>query len=234
MNVKPLSTWKIVLLHLIPGVFIAAVYYLTAPIWIEKGFPAVFALSVTVALILVPFEILIMVLSRKKSEPIIPYVQKVSWTKSILLVLSLVLFSGLVFASIATPIATLLKTHVFSFLPSFALENSFDGTPSALVWTFVVLMLFANIIGPLVEELYFRGFLLSRMDGGIWKSSILNAFLFALYHFWSPWDIIARTIMVIPFSFVVRKTRNVWISVSAHILVNVLSSLSLISIVFGS
>ena len=46
-----------------------------------------------------------------------------------------------------------------------------------------------GVIGPVVEELYFRGFLLPRMERlGRW-APLVNATLFSIYHFWSPWQI---------------------------------------------
>ena len=46
--------------------------------------------------------------------------------------------------------------------------------------------------GPIVEELYFRGYLLPRMEWmGRW-APLVNVSLFSLYHFWSPWQILGR------------------------------------------
>jgi hypothetical protein len=46
---------------------------------------------------------------------------------------------------------------------------------------------FNGLVGPITEELYFRGFLLPRIDRyGIW-APVLNTFLFSIYHVWTPW-----------------------------------------------
>ncbi len=43
-------------------------------------------------------------------------------------------------------------------------------------------------LGGMVEEPYFRGYLLLRMQSpGIW-ASITNVILFSLYHIWSSWE----------------------------------------------
>ena len=55
--------------------------------------------------------------------------------------------------------------------------------------------LLIGIIGPTVEELYFRGPLLPRIDRlGAW-APVLNSGLFALYHFWSPWQLPVRLLV---------------------------------------
>ena len=49
-----------------------------------------------------------------------------------------------------------------------------------------------GFVGPIVEELYFRGYLLPRMEWmGRW-APLVNVSLFSLYHFWSPWQIVGR------------------------------------------
>jgi len=50
-----------------------------------------------------------------------------------------------------------------------------------------VLVALNVILGPLVEELYFRGYLLPRLHRfGIW-APLINISLFAAYHLWKPW-----------------------------------------------
>lgn len=49
-----------------------------------------------------------------------------------------------------------------------------------------------GFIGPFIEELYFRGFLLPRMAWMKKWALLVEAFLFALYHIWSPWQLVTR------------------------------------------
>jgi len=210
---------------------IATFYFFTGPWFLQMGFPAVFVLCLAVGLVLVPVELLILFWVKKKQGKIVLFSKKrISWKQGLLWVLGLIGFSGLIFATIGKAIATWLKQTVFAFMPSWTVDNSFEGDHTVLVWTFVLVMLFANVVGPLVEEFYFRGFLLSRMPKKAITSILMSALLFAIYHFWSPWDFVARTVMVIPFGYVVQKTGNLWISITAHIAVNVISSLSLIAV----
>ena len=60
--------------------------------------------------------------------------------------------------------------------------------------TLAAFLVLNGFVGPIVEELYFRGYLLPRMDRmGRW-APLDNVSLFSLYHFWSPWQIVGRNL----------------------------------------
>jgi hypothetical protein len=77
--------------------------------------------------------------------------------------------------------------------------------------------LFVAFLGPLVEELYFRGYLLPRMNGKL--GPLLHSFLFAAYHVFTPWMIITRTIGLLPLIYAV-KHKNIYVGIIVHILLN--------------
>ena len=84
---------------------------------------------------------------------------------------------------------------------------------------FTVTMIFANIVGPVIEEMYFRGYLLPRISHfGRW-ANLLNTSLFALYHFWTPWHLVQRAIGSLPLA-IAAKRGNLKISIITHVLVN--------------
>jgi membrane protease YdiL (CAAX protease family) len=69
----------------------------------------------------------------------------------------------------------------------------------------------------MVEELYFRGYLLPRMKG---KYAILfHSFLFAAIHVFTPWMIIARTIGFLPIIIGTTK-KNIYLGMIEHMLCN--------------
>jgi membrane protease YdiL (CAAX protease family) len=61
---------------------------------------------------------------------------------------------------------------------------------------------------PIVEELYFRGYLLPRLSylGG-W-AIMVNSLLFALYHFTTPWALVSRTLITLPLAYVAYLVRK--------------------------
>lgn len=88
-----------------------------------------------------------------------------------------------------------------------------------LIKTYIMAAIMGTIIGPLVEELYFRGYLLPRMKyAGKW-APILHSFLFALYHVFTPWMIVTRTIGMLPLVYTIRK-KNIKVGIAIHILIN--------------
>jgi hypothetical protein len=41
-----------------------------------------------------------------------------------------------------------------------------------------------------------------------WKAPVLNAFLFGVYHFFSPWNLPVIFVAILPVGFVVRAKKN--------------------------
>jgi membrane protease YdiL (CAAX protease family) len=87
------------------------------------------------------------------------------------------------------------------------------------------------VIGPVVEELYFRGWLLPRMSQlGRW-APLVNVVLFSLYHLWSPWQFLSRIAGVLPFTYAVWWKRNVLLGVVVHVALNTISVITVVAIV---
>ena len=93
----------------------------------------------------------------------------------------------------------------------------------SLAWlssSYLVFFLMIVLIAPILEELYFRGYLLPRMARiGIW-GPVIHSVLFALYHVWSPWLAIGRALSVLPMVVVVQWKRNIYLGMAAHIIGN--------------
>lgn len=91
----------------------------------------------------------------------------------------------------------------------------------------LVYILLSCISGPFVEEYYFRGYLLPRMEGyaGKW-APLLNTVLFSLYHFFSPWENPVRIVASYPLIYLVWKKRNIRFSMLVHILINTIGGIA--------
>ncbi len=97
-----------------------------------------------------------------------------------------------------------------------------DGNYSrnTLIVTYSMVYIFIAVLTPLVEELYFRGYLLPRMKG---KYAILfHSLLFAAQHVLEPWMIITRTLGFLPILFGVKK-KNIYVGIIVHILCNMVN-----------
>ncbi|HAX03814.1 MAG: hypothetical protein A2Y45_08155 [Tenericutes bacterium GWC2_34_14] len=230
------SFLKSLLYHLVPGIPIVTFYLLVAPLLLQKGLPAAFTLSIAVPIVLIPTQLLILYFHGYKKNHklsirgVLFYQDKAHIKDYVIYGLFIAIWSAIVFALLQKPIALFIKEHVVAFLPDWMLNDAFEGSRPILITTIILIMIFGSILGPVVEEFYFRGFLLPRIKGSDTKKVIVNSFLFALYHFWSPWDFIVRSIAVLPVAYTAVKKRNIYIGMCAHSLLNVLSSIFLFTL----
>lgn len=102
-----------------------------------------------------------------------------------------------------------------------------------LVITCVYYCIFNVIIGPITEELFFRGYLTSHYKKQNAFTPILISVLFSLYHFWLPFANIFRILVFTPAFYVAYKKKNFYIGVSFHCLCNLFSSVSFVIEVLG-
>ena len=100
--------------------------------------------------------------------------------------------------------------------------------------THVGLALFAvnAVAGPILEEVYFRGYLLPRISRfGAW-APLINTVLFSIYHFFTPWQNIGRIIGLLPMIYATWWKRSIYVSMGAHVLGNVSVMLLLFVVLF--
>lgn len=206
----------------------------------DIGFPVMMANYLAVIFIMLPFQLGVLLREAKKKtgtfsiKAIIPYQDKIAVWQYFVIVPLLLVWVAAIF-SLFEPVDQYLIEKLFYFVPDwfhFANDNLSDYTRSALIITLSIGFILNGIAAPLVEELYFRGYLLPRISRYKGWSVVLNVVFFSLYHFFSPWQNFARIIGLLPMVYAVYWKRNVWIGVSAHIAVNSLSTLLLINLFF--
>lgn len=102
-----------------------------------------------------------------------------------------------------------------------------------LILTCVYYGIFNVLIGPITEELYFRGYLTSHYEKQSWLTPIFIAVLFSLYHFWLPFNNAFRILAFIPAVYVAYKKKNLYISIYFHCLCNLFSAVGFALTVLG-
>lgn len=227
-----LSLGMAVALHLLPGAATMLTYVVLAwalrPFSLPSLIPFLFAIPIT----LIPVQLGYLLYKGKQRngryslEGIIHYRQPLTRSKFIGYTL-LTLISMIALFLLLSIIDNLMLQHLFAWWPAWLMPDYASltqGSPTLLIIGITLTMLLANIAGPAVEELYFRGYLLPRLAKYGRLGLILNTALFALYHFWSPWSIISRTIAVLPLGIAARKG-NIYIAIAAHCLLNTLGFL---------
>lgn len=221
-----------ILLHLLPGALLTVFIVAAAPVVGSWGYPPVFALFAGIGVVIVPIELgYLAVQSRRTTgswSPLgaVTYRQHVPARRLAALTAGLfVWFLGLTIASMTLLDAWLAETF-FAWMPEAILQFSAvddAGDPlssGALVIMLVVAFVFNGVLGPVTEELYFRGHLLPRIDRyGRW-APVLNTALFSLYHLWTPWQNPARIAGYLPITWATWRTRAVRVGVAAHVTIN--------------
>ena len=221
-QVETHSTAQSIILHLLPGILIGLFYFLIRPTVNNFGYPAIFALVLAVVFILIPTELGYLLYQGKKRtgrftlKGIINYKNSIPWWQYLIWVLMVFGAIGILF-NLLKPVEGVLKVKLFFWIPD--LDNGLDGNYSRtiLTVTYSLYLLFIVILGPLVEELYFRGYLLPRMKGRF--AIFFHSFLFAAYHTFTPWMIISRTVGFLPLILAVKK-KSICIGMIVHILCN--------------
>jgi len=184
------------------------------------------ALMCAIPLILVPVELGWLLYEGKKKngryslQGVVLYRNSITLWQYIIGIPLLFVALGLIF-TLMKPVDVFFREQVFAFLP--ALESGLEAgyARSVLIATWTMAAVFGALVGPTVEELYFRGYLLPRMGyAGKW-APLLHSFLFGLYHIWTPWMFLTRTLGMLPLAYAVRW-RNLNLAILVHILVNML------------
>lgn len=223
-HINQLSILQVILLHLLPGLpvlLIATV--LSNPYW-GLGLPFILSIYLAIAFGLIPAELLILLFIARRNDrkirEILFYTEKTSFFSTVLWVLPLYAILGLAFSvipEIEKPLWTM-----FNWVPDwFRIDVDGIKHQPSLVWlTIILAFTFNGLLGPIVEEIYFRGFLLPRMSKLGKLAPLINVILFSLYHFFTPWENITRIIGTLPYVYTVWYKRNLRIGIIVHCLGN--------------
>lgn len=220
----------LVALHLVPGLVFAGFFFLLSWMFIRYGLTAYLALLVTIPVCLVPIEIGTILLWSTRSigeaslSTATAYGRRGTVVDYVVLPILLFVCWGLLSVAVA-PVSLYLETHLSGWLPVWAtqeaLMNGLAGSSSTQrSITLAVAALLSGFVAPVVEELYFRGFLLPRMARWGWMAPVANSLLFAVYHFYFPGNVPGIFVAFVPVSYVVMVRKNWRIGLVVHSLFN--------------
>jgi membrane protease YdiL (CAAX protease family) len=227
----------LIVLHLVPGIIFAVFFWVLSWMLIRRGLTAYLALLITIPACLAPIEIGVMLLwsvrftgTRSLSEAI-RYRRKGTVVEYVVLPLLLFLCSGVLSIAVS-PISQYLETHLPAGLPVWATQEALiNGVascpPIQRNITLLLAVLLSGFVAPVVEELYFRGFLLPRMEHWGWAAPVVNSLLFAVYHFYFPGNVPGIFVAFLPIAYVVRIKKNWGIGAIVHSMFNLWGVFSL-------
>lgn len=123
-----------------------------------------------------------------------------------------------------TPVGNGLASRLHGLYPGWMLPD-YDVTTtglstSVLVTTLMVTLLIDGIVNPTIEELYFRGYLLPRLPVAGWRAVTVSAALFAVQHYWQPYNWLLIFVLQLILTAFVMRSRSVRLGIVTHVLVN--------------
>ncbi len=240
-RVEQHSLWRSALLHLVPGILIVTLFVVTVPVATRAGFPPLFAMLVAGIGGGLGFQIgHLLYEGRRRNDAwsldgIVLYREPVRLWQYFVLVPLLVIVAFVV-NGLTTPVGAFLLSHV-PWLPEwFELRNValLAAYPKPiLAVTFAAYLLLNGIVAPVIEELYFRGYLLPRLSRfGRWAPAI-ELTLFTLYHFWQPYYWVTQFLGLLLAVYAIWWKRNIKIGILTHMLLNVIGGLALAALLLG-
>ncbi len=232
-----------VFLHLAPGALTALVYALAVPGILGDGYPPLLAMLIAVVVVVVPLELGELFRQGRAANGtslrgVVAYRRPMPLWQYAAIALGFVVFAFLASGAVGLLESALLPT----LWAGFPRQLMLTGEPSAyagfargaVVATFALAIPLNWVVAPVVEELYFRGYLLPRLSRlGFW-APVLNDALFTLYHLWQPYAYLSIAVAMIPLAWLVWRKQNVYLGIVLHILINVLGNLYLFAGVLGS
>jgi len=224
-HIEKHSTVQSIILHLFPGILVVCFYLLARQPVANLGYPSVVALILAFAFFLIPAELGYLFYQGKKNtgrftlQGIISYREAIPWWQYLVWVPFIFIAIGAIFSGLK-PLDAFLQQRLFSWMPEpgYGLDGMYSR--KTLMVTYALVFIFVAVLSPLVEELYFRGFLLPRMKGKY--ATLFHSFLFAAQHFFTPWMLITRTLGLLPLLFGVKK-KNIYVGIIVHILCNMMN-----------
>lgn len=238
-KVEQHSLVKSLLLHLMPGFVISMIYIILVPSMNKLGIPPFLVLMILVLVLLIPFELgYIFYQAKKKNgsfslEGIVVFRQPMPVWQVVVMSLLLLAWGYFVSLIVFRPLEKPIINTFFSWVPDVYFFETFVNhldqyAKSVLIITSIVGILLNGLFGPIVEELYFRGFLLPRISRfGRW-APLLHTVLFALYHFFTPWQNLLRILAFLPISYSVWWKKNIYLGMIVHCLMNLIGSIMML------
>lgn len=231
--------WLSVVLSLFPGMALGAFIVGISPVLKGWGLDPIFALFGGIGLVLVPLELgCLSIVARRTTgswSPLALTDYKCKLPLQRLLPIAIGLAIWFIVALIAWIsllegwVIERLRAWVPGSILQFAQTGAQGDLPSAgiVAALLVIAFVFNGLVGPMTEELYFRGYLLPRIDRyGAW-APVLNTLLFSIYHVWTPWRWPQIAVGFLPLALVAWRTRSLYVSMTAHVTVNIVFLLML-------
>jgi membrane protease YdiL (CAAX protease family) len=239
---RQFSISKVLLLVFFPALSILAAY-----IWslqFREVIPPFMCLMIIIFVVLIPIELgIILFVSKKEKgklnlESAFAEHESLSIKKILIASILPILVAILVFSFIAPIEQNMMYSTIFRGVPEYFKLADFvkhygEYSKTTIMISLVLYAIGNGVLGPIVEELYFRGLLMSHIQRfGKWAPFMISV-LFSAYHLFSPWENITRIIACFPFVYCVYKKKNIFIGMVVHCFLNMSSVIMTIMVVLN-
>ncbi len=193
--------------------------------------------------VLLPFELYVILCASKKEygkyslRSALTYNNKIKPRKLLLKAIILFCIAGAVATLVGNIETQFMTSTVFKFVPDyFKIEDFINQTTQysseTILFTCILYVVANAFVLPVIEELFFRGYLMSRIKRFGKFTPLIITVLFSLYHFWAPWSNIMRILAIYPYNYSVLKNKNIYIGIIVHCAINICSCASLLYAVY--
>lgn len=240
---EQISIGRMIILHLLPGALAMSLMLISGSLLKRIGiFPSLPVLFTFVAPMLILMQLGFLYYKGKQMngrfslKGVVLYRDNpMPWWKIVTLSLPLFAWIAIAFYIVKPPVNSFFIGHFFSWMPAYFFDDHFLNNLSQyspdMLRVLGVLFTLSISFGGAVEELYFRGYLLPRLEPlGTW-APLVNIVLFSLYHFWSPWETVVRLLALTPWIFTIWRTRNIYLAILVHFFINAFSGISLVFLI---
>lgn len=115
----------------------------------------------------------------------------------------------------------------------FSLNLGFYPLQISNSFTFIIFAITYLFLSPVAEEIFFRGNLINLESKRLTAiTTVISVLLYAITHSFTLWGILISILWAIPLSFIFIKTRNLYVPLVAHVIVNVLVKIPIIILFF--
>jgi membrane protease YdiL (CAAX protease family) len=216
--------------HFYLGIIITMIYVMLSPLFIAWGYPGFTSLLFVELFVLTPIVVAHLFYKAQRLNQswslgsVIPYRNRLG-KKSFLawFAIGIVAISA-VYVPLY-PVGLFLREEAFAWLPEWYFNPGYGADNLTLLANiFLIGIVVDGIIGPVAEELFFRGYLLPRMSYLKGWAPLANGTFFGLYHFWQPHNLLALVAVGCILSYIVWKTKNVYLGIAIHCSINILGA----------
>jgi hypothetical protein len=204
---------------------------LLAPLLRRQGWPPIFAGKLAILVVLVPIELgyLLFLGWKRNGRPslagIVRYREAVPFWQYLVFAPLMCIWFLATMSQWRQAVAVL---DGLAWLPAWLidpvpLDAAGPIAPGVQLTLLVTSLVLSGVVAPVVEELYFRGYLLPRIDRLGWLAPLLSAVLFALYHVWALPAAPGRALGFLPIAYFAWRRRNVSLAILVHCLLNLLT-----------